>query len=122
VTARAAIETRVLVTDRIVPLRIGKRTFQQIGLPYHWGSTGLVKGDSANELSALAADPNVSIMNSKAHTAAIEPGRVAFRFQPKRHGNRLPGDGLRDLPLVGSHRPEGKHRVVASQDKQGDQT
>jgi len=122
VTARAAIEARVLVTERIVPLRIGKRTFQQIGLPYHWGSSGLVRGDSANELSALAADPNVSIMNSKAHTANIEPGRVAWRLRPKPNGNRLPGVGLRDLPSVGQNRPEGKHHVITSRDKQGDQT
>jgi len=121
VTARAAIEARVLVTGRIVPLRIGKRVFQQIGLPYHWGSSGLVRGDSANELSALAADPNVSIMNSKAHTAGIEPGRVAWRLHPKRHGNRVPDGDLRDLPIV-RNRPEGKHRVIASRDKQGDQT
>jgi formate dehydrogenase major subunit len=122
VTARAAIEARVLVTDRIVPLRIGKRVFQQIGVPYHWGSSGLVRGDSANELSALAADPNVSIMNSKAHTAGIEPGRVAWRLHPKRNGNRLPGGGLRDLAVVGQNRPEGAHHVIASRDKQGDQT
>jgi len=123
VTARAAIEARVLVTDRIVPLRIGKRVFEQIGVPYHWGGTGLVRGDSANELSAFAADPNVSIMNSKAHTADIEPGRVAWRLHPKRNGNRLPGGDLRDLPIaVGQARPEGRHHVISGFDKQGDQT
>ncbi len=124
-TARAAIEARVLVTERIPPLRIGKRIFQQIGLPYHWGSHGLVRGDSVNELSALAADPNVSIMNSKAHTANIDAGRVARQLRPKHQilgGVRLPGDELRDLPIVGQNRPEGKHKVVASRDKQGDQT
>ena len=122
ITARAAIQARVLVTERIAPLSIGKRVFQQIGLPYHWGSSGLVRGDSANELSALAADPNVSIMNSKAHTANIEPGRVAHRFRKTLHGSRTPGAELRDLPVVGQNRPEGKHHVITSRDKQGDQT
>ena len=124
-TARGAIESRVLVTERIPPLRIGKRIFQQIGLPYHWGSHGLVRGDSANELSGLAADPNVSIMNSKAHTADIHAGRVARQLRPKGQiidGDRLPGADLRDLPIVGRNRPEGKHKVITSRDKQGDQT
>jgi formate dehydrogenase major subunit len=99
--------------------------FQQIGLPYHWGSHGLVRGDSANELSGLSADPNVSIMNSKAHTANIQAGRVAAKVRLQRQvdsSERLPGNELRDLPIVGHNRPEGKHRVVASRDKQGEQT
>ncbi len=124
-TARAAIEARVLVTARIRPLRIGKRTFQQIGLPYHWGSSGRVRGDAANELSNFAADPNVSIMNSKAHTANIESGRRARQFRPNDQlidGDRLPGHALRDLAVVGDNRPIGKHLVSTSADKQGDQT
>jgi formate dehydrogenase major subunit len=124
-TARGAIEARVLVTGRIRPLKIGKRIFEQIGLPYHWGSSGRVRGDSANELSALAADPNVSIMNSKAYTANIDAGRRARELRPFGllvNGPRLPGNNLRDLPVVGEHRPIGKHLVSTAEDKQGDQT
>jgi len=124
-TARGVIEARVLVTSRIQPLRIGKRTFQQIGLPYHWGSNGLVTGDSVNELSCLAADPNVSIMNSKAHTANIASGRRSRHSKPDRdyvNGSRTPGGELRDLPAIRGERPIGKHLVEASKDKQGDQT
>lgn len=124
-TARAAIEARVLVTSRIQPLKIGRRVFQQIGLPYHWGGTGLVKGDSANELSGLAADPNVSIMNSKAHTANIWPGRVARQLRPNHqtiNGPRLPDGDLRDLAIVSQNRSVGAHGVSASQNKQGEQT
>jgi formate dehydrogenase major subunit len=76
-TARASIETRVLVTSRIPPLRLRKRTIHQIGLPYHWSSRGLVKGDTVNELISFVADPNVSIQESKALTADIRPGRRA---------------------------------------------
>ena len=36
------IEARVLVTQRFRPLRIKGRVIHQIGLPYHWGSKGLV--------------------------------------------------------------------------------
>jgi formate dehydrogenase major subunit len=76
-TARTSIEARVLVTARIPPLVVGRRrrVVHQIGLPYHWGSSGLVTGDSANELIAFVADPNVSIQESKALTADIQPGR-----------------------------------------------
>ena len=41
ITARAAIEARVLVTRRMRPLRIpGEGVIHQVGLPYHWGSAG----------------------------------------------------------------------------------
>jgi formate dehydrogenase major subunit len=76
-TARTEVEARVMVTSRIRPLRLKRRVVHQIGLPYHWGSSGLVKGDSANELIGFVADPNVSIQESKALTADIQPGRRA---------------------------------------------
>jgi formate dehydrogenase major subunit len=74
-TARSQIEARVLVTERLRPLRIRGRMVHQIGLPYHWGREGLARGDSANDLIAFVADPNVSIQESKAFTGNIEPGR-----------------------------------------------
>jgi formate dehydrogenase major subunit len=75
VTARGAIEARVLVTDRIRDLRIGDRTVHQVGLPYHWGPNGCVTGDAANELAHLSLDPNVHIQEVKAFTCDIRPGR-----------------------------------------------
>ncbi len=75
VTARNAIEARVLVTERIVPLRGDGKTIHQIGLPYHWGWEGISTGDSANELLAIAMDPNVHIMGTKAMTVDIRAGR-----------------------------------------------
>jgi formate dehydrogenase major subunit len=74
-TARTEIEARVLVTERLRPLRIKGRVIHQIGLPYHWGSKGLVRGDSANDLISFVADPNVSIQESKALTGNIRSGR-----------------------------------------------
>jgi formate dehydrogenase major subunit len=74
-TARGEMECRVLITDRIPPLKIRGRTVHQIGLPYHWGSHGRSVGDAANELISFVADPNVSIQESKALTGNIEPGR-----------------------------------------------
>ncbi len=75
VTARAAIEAKVLVTDRLTPLRIDGRTVHQIWLPYHWGSEGLITGDAANDLIGITLDPNVLIQESKVGTCDIRPGR-----------------------------------------------
>jgi formate dehydrogenase major subunit len=75
ISARGAIEARVLVTDRVRPLRAQGRTVHQIGLPYHWGNGGIAKGDAANDLLGLVLDPNVHIQESKAATCDIQPGR-----------------------------------------------
>jgi formate dehydrogenase major subunit len=75
VTARAAIEAKVMVTDRLTPLRIEGRIVHQIWMPYHWGSEGLVTGDSANDLFGITLDPNVLIQETKAGTCDIRPGR-----------------------------------------------
>jgi formate dehydrogenase major subunit len=75
VSARDVVEARVLVTERMRPLRAGKRVIHQIGMPYHWGPNGYAKGDSMNSLSAIALDPNVHIQEVKALTVDIRPGR-----------------------------------------------
>jgi formate dehydrogenase major subunit len=74
-TARSAIEARVHVTSRIPPLRVHGRVIHQIGLPYHWGTRGLVTGGSANDLAHLGLDPNVHIQEVKAFTCGIRAGR-----------------------------------------------
>ena len=75
ITARNAVEARVLVTRRIRPLTVHGRTVHQIGLPFHWGPNGYVTGDAANELVGIALDPNAHIQEDKAFTADIRPGR-----------------------------------------------
>jgi formate dehydrogenase major subunit len=74
VTSRAAIEARVLVTDRMRPLRVEGRRLHQVGLPYHWGNNGISPGDSANDLVNVSLDPNVHIQE-KVGTCDIRPGR-----------------------------------------------
>src|SRR5579884_682792 len=76
-TARGEVEARALVTERIKPLRMGRRRVHQVGLPWHWGWQGLARGDVANDLTALVADPNVTIHEAKAFTCNLEPGRRA---------------------------------------------
>jgi formate dehydrogenase major subunit len=75
VTSRTAIEARVMVTDRLRPLRVQDRIVHQIWVPYHWGYTGLVTGDAANDLFGIVLDPNVLIQESKVTTCDIRAGR-----------------------------------------------
>jgi formate dehydrogenase major subunit len=75
VTARAVIEARVLVTDRLTPLRVGDRLVHQLWMPYHWGTEGLSTGDSTNDLFGITLDPNVLIQEGKVSTCDIQPGR-----------------------------------------------
>src|ERR671930_2426158 len=75
VTARSAIEARVMVTDRVRPLAVRGRLVQQVGLPYHWGRRGIATGDTVNDLFPLALDPNVHIQEVKAATCDVRPGR-----------------------------------------------
>jgi formate dehydrogenase major subunit len=103
-TARGQVECRVLVTGRFRPLRVGDKLVHQVGLPYHWGYTGRVKGESANDLTAFSADPNVSIQETKALTCDVLPGR--------RGGGQLAAMGWEPPPL-----PPGV--VEVPRDKEG---
>jgi formate dehydrogenase major subunit len=85
ISARNAIEARVMVTRRMTPLSLNGRRLHQIGVPWHWGPNGLTTGDAANELTHLALDPNVHIQEDKAIACDIRPGR------------RPRGPALRDL-------------------------
>jgi formate dehydrogenase major subunit len=74
-TPRGIIEARVLVTRRMHPLWIEGRRVHQVGLPYHWGYRGRVKGDVVNDLLAISEEPNVRIQESKALVCSVRPGR-----------------------------------------------
>jgi formate dehydrogenase major subunit len=76
-TPRGAIECKALVTRRLRPFMIAGRTVHQAGMPWHWGYRGIVTGDVVNRLSALVADPNVTIHEGKAFMCQIEAGRKA---------------------------------------------
>ena len=77
ISPRAAIEAKVVVTERMKPLQVGGTIVHQIGLPYHWavGNEALVTGDSANDLIGVVMDPNVLIQDSKTGSCDIQPGR-----------------------------------------------
>ena len=76
VTLRGAIEARALVSRRTRPVHIDGKIVHQVALPFHWGSAGLVRGDSTNDLIPISGEPNVTIMEAKACTCNIVPGRL----------------------------------------------
>jgi len=115
-TARAEIEARVLVTKRLQPLRLNGRVVHQIGLPYHWAVKGLVRGDATNDLISFVADPNVSIQESKAFSATIEPGRRSRH--PVSVPQIDPRASDRDLPWLG-RKPHTSHEHETAQTKEG---
>jgi formate dehydrogenase major subunit len=89
---RGRIEARAMVTKRIRPLQVQGRTVHQIGIPLHWGFAGETLGGMANDLTAIVADPNVSMHEGKTFQCEVAPGRT---------------DSHRDLPLTAEPRPEG---------------
>jgi formate dehydrogenase major subunit len=74
-TARGEIQARALVTRRMRPFTIDGKIIHQIGLPWHWGWQGTAQGDVVNNLSALVADPNVSIHEGKVFTCNVRAGK-----------------------------------------------
>jgi formate dehydrogenase major subunit len=72
---RGVVEARAMVTSRIPSLVVDGRRIHQVGLPYHWGTRGLVHGDSANDLVAMSEEPNVRIMETKGLACHVAPGR-----------------------------------------------
>jgi len=76
ISARSAIEAKVLVTERIRPIKLkGGQVVHQIGMPYHWSYAGLSTGDNANDLLGIVLDSNTHIQEDKVSTADIRPGR-----------------------------------------------
>jgi hypothetical protein len=57
------------------PFVVEGKTVHEIGIPWHWGYQGLASGDVTNDISALVADPNVSIHEGKVFSCNLRPGR-----------------------------------------------
>jgi formate dehydrogenase major subunit len=74
-TARGVVQARALVTRRMQPFIIDGKPIHQIGLPWHWGWQGTAQGDVVNNLSALVADPNVTIHEGKVFTCNVRAGK-----------------------------------------------
>jgi formate dehydrogenase major subunit len=106
-SARGAIAARALVTRRLRPLAIEGQTVHQVGIPLHWGFAGESVGGSANDLTALIAEVNVSMHEGKVFTCRVEAGLTAgLPPRPTKSPAPWPADPAKaDTPP--SARPEG---------------
>jgi formate dehydrogenase major subunit len=104
---RGAIEGRAMVTRRMRPLLIEGYTVHQIGIPLHWGFAGETVGGMANDLTAIVADPNVSMHEAKAFQCEVRPGRVdSHRDWPLKAEPRPSAGSVPDTPRP--QQPEGR--------------
>jgi formate dehydrogenase major subunit len=71
-TARGSVEAVAIVTARFQPFKLNGRVVHQVGLPWHWGYTGLSKGDSANVLTPHVGDANTMIPEYKAFLCNVK--------------------------------------------------
>jgi formate dehydrogenase major subunit len=71
---RGKVQATAIVTKRFKPFNLGGKTVHQIGLPWHWGFTGLCVGDSANNLSPHVGDANTMIPEYKAFLVRVTKG------------------------------------------------
>ena len=69
---RRQVRAKALVTRRMRPFNIDGKVIHQVGMPWHWGYEGVSTGDVVNELTALIADPNVSMHEAKAFVCNVE--------------------------------------------------
>ncbi len=74
-TPRASIRAKALVTRRMRPFVVDGNTVHHVGMPWHWGYTGVVTGDVVNDLTSLVGDPNVTIHEGKAFMCNVEKAR-----------------------------------------------
>ncbi len=106
---RCRIEARALVTRRLRPLSIEGRQIHQVGIPFHWAFAGEVVGSNANDLTALVADPNVSMHECKAFACQIYAGRQGDYSTPKPTQSPAPWPTHEPVPdTPAAAQPEGR--------------
>jgi len=71
-SARGSIVVYALVTERFQSMRVAGKRVDQVGIPWHWGYSGLAPGDSANVLTANVGDANTMIPEYKAFLVDVE--------------------------------------------------
>ncbi|MCK4413493.1 MAG: formate dehydrogenase-N subunit alpha [Candidatus Eisenbacteria sp.] len=71
-TARGSIVAFAVVTPRFKPFKLNGKLVHQIGVPWHWGYSGIAVGDSANVLTPHVGDANTMIPEYKAFLCDVE--------------------------------------------------
>jgi formate dehydrogenase-N alpha subunit len=65
-SARGTVAGVAVVTSRFRPFRVNGQVIHQVGVPWHWGYSGISTGDSANVLTPHVGDANTMIPEFKA--------------------------------------------------------
>jgi formate dehydrogenase-N alpha subunit len=65
-STRGQVHLVAVVTKRFKPFQMNGKKVHQVGIPWHWGFTGLSTGDSANTLTPHVGDANTMIPEYKA--------------------------------------------------------
>ncbi len=70
---RGQLRAVAVVTKRLKPLKVDGKTIEVVGLPFHWGFTGLTKkGYPSNVLTPFVGDANAETPEFKAFLVDIE--------------------------------------------------
>jgi len=73
-SARGELKAKVYVTKRIKPLMCDGKPVHVVGIPHHYGFTGLTKkGFGPNSLTPVVGDANTETPEFKAFLVNIEP-------------------------------------------------
>jgi formate dehydrogenase-N alpha subunit len=75
-SARGEITCVALVTNRFKPYTIEGRTVHHVGIPWHYGWSGIATGDSANDLTPHVGDGNTGIPEYKAFLVDVRKAEV----------------------------------------------
>ena len=70
-SARGRVHLVAVVTKRFKPFQLDGKIVHQVGIPWHWGYTGLSTGDSANVLTPHVGDANTMIPEYKAFLVSV---------------------------------------------------
>jgi formate dehydrogenase major subunit len=71
---RGSVKAKAVVTKRIQPLICDGKTVHIVGIPLHWGFTGVArKGFGPNSLTPFVGDANIETPEYKAFLVDIEP-------------------------------------------------
>jgi formate dehydrogenase major subunit len=77
---RGSIKAKAVVTKRIRPLICDGKTVHVVGIPLHWGFTGVArKGFGPNSLTPFVGDANIDTPEYKAFLVNIEPSSGPVR-------------------------------------------
>ncbi len=71
-SARGMVEGVAVVTPRFKGMQVNGRTVHHIGIPWHWGYSGLSTGSSGNILTPHVGDANTTIPEYKTFLCKVE--------------------------------------------------